>query len=785
MDKKQRRFLLIYFFLLVGFLNIYANNNTDSIIYGKVIHEHSKKPMQDVSVVLYKKDSIINGTLTNKKGVFKITNLAIGKYQLQISFMGFKTIRKNVEITDNKTAIAFEIIELIPDITYLEAVEIRSEKTNITQEIDKQVVHVGKDLLAIGATALEILSNLPSVTIDGNNKISYRGSPNVIIYVDGKPTNINPEDVLNQIPANTIKKIELISNPSARYNPEGLNGIINLVLIKNSNLGFHGILNSGVTFANKTSSNSSLNMNFKKGKFNFFTNLGYIDKNKERDGYFNHTFNNVLDEYITNSQKKSKLIKLGFDFDITKQQTFSFYTYQNFLTTDKNKLSNTTTNADFYKLEMNNVFDNKEHIYNVNYTYNFKKEGEKLEMEVNYDTNSVSQDNSQTNITQNLQDYQDNITINRDYTIVNVDYQNSFKKDIKIELGTETRIHKANNKLVTTRANVAPNAIFDYNRNENSIYATFSQKINKKYSYKIGSRVESYIYKSILNGNEIFKKDYLTLYPSFYFVYKKNKRNRFQIGYSKHIFRPTINQVNPTSVWNSSVMTFEGNPTLKPTFVDYFEFIYTYKLKKGIIRLTPYYQINRNTIYQSLATDPNNSDKLILSYENGKINHRKSLEFTFYYKLKKWWTLSIGGFFTTFTQEGIVNNQNKKFTQNQTNVSIYQSFKINSKLRITLFGKYNGAKQTLQFKTNPSGKIDFATKYKVLKNKASITLRFSDIFDTLKYTFYADAPYTQKGLVTLDSQAVYIGFSYDFGTKKIKNRKRKKHEKQVINSDAF
>jgi outer membrane receptor protein involved in Fe transport len=232
-------------------------------------------------------------------------------------------------------------------------------------------------------------------------------------------------------------------------------------------------------------------------------------------------------------------------------------------------------------------------------------------------------------------------------------------------------------------------------------------------------------------------------------------------------------------------MTFVGNPALKPTFVDYYELIYIHKFKKATIRLNPFYQVNRNTIYQSLAQDPLDPNRLLLSYSNDKINYIYSLEIGLYYKITNWWSLSVGSYITNFNQKGIVNNQVKEVKNTIINTSLYQSFTLTKKWKATLFGKFSSASKTLQFTKSPTYKIDIATRYQVLKNKGSLSLRFTDIFNTSNYTFFTDAPFNQKGLMELDAQSVYLGFSYDFGSSKIKNRRRKKHKKQVLDGGGI
>ncbi len=775
-------FIGFYFFSFAKEPNIFIS---DSVITGKILDKASNTILQDVSVSVIKEGIVIKGMLTDKQGKFLI-NLPKGDYVLEIRFMGYKTYKHKFTINIDQRKYDFGNLYLEEDFTQLETVEIQAKTTSIADKIDKKVFRIGKDLATSGASALEVLENLPAVSLD-DGKVNYRGNPNVVIYIDGKPSTMNSENVLEQIPANSIKEVELISNPSARYNPEGIGGIINIILRKNATLGFHANITSGVTIGNRTSTNTSLNMNFKKGKINIFTNLGYNANRKKSDGSFNYIFNNTNEQFVTLTDKNSILAKIGFDYQINKNNTFSFYTYQNSLTIDKDKNTTVAQGGIFYNTQVLESFDDKAKIYNFNYTIDFNKKGHRLEFEVNFDKNTINQNNTTNDFLNTLSNfnYQDIIAIDRKYTISTIDYQNTLKNGLAVEIGAEARVQKADNFKQTTQINMDPDSYFEYDKNEYSFYTTIANNITKKISYKLGSRIEYYSYESFLNSNSIYFKDYTTLYPSLHLNYKLNKKNYFKIGYSKHIFRPTINEANPTNLWSSYTMTLVGNPQLKPTFVDYFEVYYRHTLKNGSITLNPFYQVNYNRIYQSISQDPNNPDKLILSYDNSDILKQYTLEYYFYYKFNTWWLLSFSGFATTYHEFGLQNNTLVDFKYQKLNTSLGQRFTINPNFRITVFAKYNSKIKTLQLEKAATGKVDIAARYSFLNGNLNSSLRFNDVFNTSDYSYIIDGNLQQTGQINLDSQSIYFSLSYKFGGKPIKNRRRKNHDKQEIDGGGI
>ncbi len=281
-------------------------------ISGKVIDKKSNEPLSYVNIVVKEENKVVTGGITADNGTFLIKNLALKNYTVEIQFIGYKTVSKAISLTTEGKNVNLNTISLEEDAIELKGVEVVSEKSTIVQKIDRKIINVGKDLISAGATAGEIMNNIPSVSVDPQtNAISLRGNSNVRILIDGKPTNMDAAQILQQIPSASIKQIELITNPSAKYNPEGMSGIINIVLNKNSKLGFNGSINNGVTFGKTPKVNSSLDLNYRSGKFNFYGNYGFNHGKYSNHGFINSEETNKESflKFDMNSKNTSHLAK--------------------------------------------------------------------------------------------------------------------------------------------------------------------------------------------------------------------------------------------------------------------------------------------------------------------------------------------------------------------------------------------------------------------------------------------------------------------------------------------
>ncbi|HLN94482.1 MAG TPA: TonB-dependent receptor, partial [Flavobacterium sp.] len=580
------------------------------------VTDKTKQPLSYVTISLKLDGKIVTGGITDDNGKFEIPNLEPKTYTVDIQFMGFKAQTLTADLTAQKTVNVNIVLE--EDAVMLNDVTVVAERSTIEQKLDRKVINVGRDLTTAGATASEIMGNIPSVNVDQDGKISLRGNENVRILVDGRPTNIDAATLLKQIPSTSIKKIELITNPSAKYNPEGMSGIINIVLHKNANDGFNASLNTGVTVAVTPKINNSLDMNFRTGKVNFFATYGNNFGNQFNDGEVIREDQDNIQAFDIVNKNKSHLLKGGMDFYIDDRNTISAYTTQNFARgigyiDSFYGFPNTAENYSSY-----DIYDsqNDNQIYNTAYKHLFKKEGETLDVELNFNESKELQDITfRPTAASPIAAYNDFKREVRVGKTANVDYVNPLSEKSTLELGAEARLMRSSNVFRTTGV-LIPNAVTSYDFDIYSAYATYGQRFDK-FSYQIGARFESYKVKAIYNGNTDFKDDYITVYPSAYLTYTPSEKNSWQMSYSRRVDRPSLEQTTRLPEFSTSRIISVGNPSLDPQFTNSLEVNYTRMLEKGSLTAGVFFRLINDEISRILYPNPSDEEnRLIMTFDN-------------------------------------------------------------------------------------------------------------------------------------------------------------------------
>lgn len=746
-------------------------------VSGIIIDKDLGDPIPYATVFINNSEGkLVAGNSTLEDGSFIIKDIPEGTYTFQVQFIGYKTYLKTIEIDAGNKLLNIGTIRLEADIASLDDVTITAERSTIEQKIDRKVINIGKDLTTSGASASDIMGNLPTLTVDQDGNIAMRGNDNVRILVDGKPTNVPAAQLLKQIPSTSIKSVELITNPSAKYNPEGMSGIINIILHKNSNLGFNGNLNTGVTFGENTRANGSIDMNYRTGKFNFFTNIGGNFGKKDFNGRFVRAASNSQEDIFVQNDNNSYLYKIGVDFYLNDKNTFSFYTNQNKYQSEPYGNINIRFFNDLASNINQQFFLDNEGIsstYNFDYKRDFKKEGHNIELELNYN------EGDNTEIAKfefegggpDFTSYQDNVTDDNSNTTINLDYVNPLSEKTKLELGAEARIRETDNTYKTTNDNLA-NANYSYDNNIYSFYSTYGQTF-EKWSYQLGARLEQYNVEAILDGNKIFEDDYLTLYPTAYVSYTLSEKKTIQLNYGRRVDRPSLSQVNPVREFSTPRITSIGNPKLDPQFTNSVEFNYTQNFEKGNFTGGVFYRFIQNEINQTFLEDPEDPSKLLLTHINGEDNTAYGLEISGSYKPFKWWSVNTSFELYNQNNRGVIGEKQIENENTSFNFRLSNSFNATKNLTFQLFGYYRAPAQDLQFKSKEFYFINTGARYNFLKDKATLSLNFTDIFNTQKFAFSTDLPFQQKGELKPESQTVFLGFSYRFGGGKNRALKRK------------
>lgn len=769
-------------------------------IKGKVIDKNTKQPLPYVNIVIKDNGKIITGGVTKDDGSFSINQLAIQKYSIEFQFIGYTTSSQNVDLATDSN-INLGIISIEEDVTELKEVQIVAERSSMVQKIDRKVINVGKDLIASGTTASEIMNNIPTVSIDPQTKeISMRGNSNVRVLIDGKPSNVSIEQLLQQIPSASIKQIELITNPSAKYNPEGMSGIINIILHKNSQDGFNGSINTGVTFGITPKTNSALNMNYRVGKVNFYTNYGFNHGINANNGYVDSERTNQENRQDFNFRNKnnSHLLKLGMDYYINEKNTISAYTNQSFTYGSGTGLTTVVyddaiTNRNTTQLFGSNG-NNKNQTYDMVFKHDFEKKDENLELQLNY-SHTVNDENTlydETILNPSESFERRNIVKGTtDYFQFNADYVNPISETLKLELGVETRIQNSGNRFNDINPSfTSANNSFEFGRNIYSAYANLGKQIGK-WSGQLGVRLEYFNLDADFAINETnpnfsdaqnISDDLFTAYPSAFLTYTANDKNSFNFNYSRRVDRPSIGQISPIREWTTPLMESRGNPALVPQFTNSFEVNYTRTTKIGSITSGVFYRSISDEISRTVYNDPNNPNRNILSYDNFDNNDAFGIESSANLKFTKWWAVNASSDVYFKTAKGTVQNANTNALENAEvdvvtfNTRINNTFTATKDLRFQLFGMYRGKDKGLQYDRKPMYKMDFGATYNILKGKGTITARYNDVFENMNFAFDGNIPYRQQGAFYWESQTFYVGFNYMFGGGKNRALARKQRD---------
>lgn len=815
---KKFALLCAIFFCAISNAQPLNNETRTGSISGKILDASLNEPLPYVNLIIKNEaNETITGGISLEDGTFNITKVPEGKVFITIQYIGFKTITKQINVGESSFDINLGDILLIEDIANLDEVTVVAQVSTIQQKVDRKVITVGKDLTTAGATASDIMNNIPSVSINQQTgNISLRGNENVRVMVDGKLSNVPVAQLLKQIPSTSIKSIELITNPSAKYNPEGMSGIINIILHKNTNIGFNGNLNVGLTEEINARFNSSIDLNYRNGKFNLFGNYGNNIGNSANYGRIERLDDNSVQLFDFLNNNKSHLYKAGIDFYMNDNNTLSFFTNQNkYDGVGSGSTGVQYVNQPLQEQIFDNYTDNLSSQYNGVFNHKFKKEGEKLDVEFDY--SKFKQDEIANFNFFNIAfppNYSDFVNTKRDQTVANIDYINPLSEKVNLEIGLEARLFETNMDYNSTGLSInenqddiinngdeyipTPSTNFNYKRDIYSAYATYSKSF-EKWTVQVGVRAETVnedanAIKNYENTSEAtsFKNDYLQLYPSAFFTYTPGEKNSYQASFSRRVDRPGLEQVNPIREWSTPLISSFGNPELQPQFTNSFEINYTRKLEKGSITSGVFYRIIEDEINRVLFIDRLDLNKSILSFDNFNNTTAYGMELSSNYRPTSWWSLNASFDLYSKKQTGIVETLNAPIetaTPNDIllstievdnivwNFRVFNNFKATKKLNLSLFSMYRGEEKGLQINRKPMFMVNTGLRYSFLEDdRATFSFNYNDIFNTMKFKFDGDRPFPSVGEFNWESNTWNIALSYRFGGGKYRALQRKNRD---------
>lgn len=758
---KSNYFLLYLLSVLIA-LPIYSQIRE---LEGTVSDNMTKEPIPYVTVILKNsKNDFLVGTTTNEEGQF-ILKYKEGNYNFELSFMGYKTHNSTIELNQNLT----QDIKLSPEEFTIDEVTIVGETTTVKQLIDKKVIHVGKDILSNGGSAATVLSQLSEVDADESGSISLRGNSNVQVLINGKPSPLNTAELLAQVSASEIKTIEIITSPSAKYKADGLTGIINILTKKKVKKGITS--NNSLSFNSLKEFSGSSSLSYGANKVNYIIGVFYR-KNKSESKRTKERFGTrpYLEESTNKYQGDVYRLNAGMDWFINKNNEFSWSVNysNNEHHTDIDKI---ILEADITSFQYNlSSHLHKTLQLNGNYRYTFKNEEDFLELDIDFSKNN----NTLKGFFQPNISILDNLVDNEILTS-NIALDNSFKlsKPLKIETGYLWYKQELDN--MRTLFNDL-NVIFskDLYTTEQSTHALYTQ-VNydyEKLGVQVGLRGELYNRKAVfITDNTNVDNTFTDFFPSLHLKYTPNEIYTFGVGYNRRTYRPRLYQINPISSQSDEFTFRKGNPNLKPEFSDNIDLTNQFKKGKYSISSTISYRKIESLILQNQTI--NNEGVQILSYINGGSSNSYGLELALSYKPLKWLRSNFNFNWNYEDLQSLEEVFPVDFSRSY-QFTFKNNIKINKKMTSNISWRYRGKSVDFYGERDKTQKVDIGFKYKVLKNKGNLSLRFTDIFDDYIYKgIELGEDFKRKYVSKRVSRAVHIAFTYNFNKGKIEKRNKK------------
>ncbi|MEC7782048.1 TonB-dependent receptor domain-containing protein [Leeuwenhoekiella palythoae] len=827
--KNKFLFALMCFCTALGF-----SQSTNYAITGTVTDKDAGIPLEYATVTVTDANDAqdVEGGITDMDGNFRV-EVPQGSYTIKIEYISFQPIILNKTINGDLNLGTVQLEFAASD---LDEVTVVAETTTVDIRLDKKIYNIGKDLTTAGGTVSDALNNVPSVSVDVEGSISLRGNENVRILINGKPSAIagyGSTDVLRQLPADAIERVEVITSPSARYDAEGTAGILNIILRKEKTLGFNGSINGSL--GNPDLASISANLNLRTEKFNIFNTTGYRYSSSPGNGYFDTRYNTTDEitptyERIIEDRDIQRLNRgfntnLGLEYYLDDQSSITgtvFYRNGN----DVDETTNLTQsfNNSSRVLETSRIERQKEkddrYQFSLNYINRFNDEGHQLTADLQYATSDQTQntlineditfdsENTDPIIAERLLsiEKQDEYLIQADYVLpfgegaqFEAGYRGNFENEITDYRVNQEQIANSNNFV----QNDTLTNVFDYTENVNAVYTQLGSKFgdfsvlaglrleNTQLKGKIGSALTEAELQDIY-GFEIntdFDNNYLGLFPTLNVTYELNERENITLGYNRRINRPRGWFLNPFPDRSSRNNVFQGNPNLQPAFANAYDLGYLKRWDKLTLTSSVYFQRETESFevveeiieLQGQGSNTNGNTVIRSIPVNLSSNERIGAELGLLYNPAKWLRLNGSFNFFQFNTEGFFNDVD----YSAKNTSYFARFSSKVSLPWSIDWQtnafYRGAAQNAQSDTDGILSVDMALSKDLFDEKATISMNVSDLFNGRKRS-----QITTNDLFTRDSQfqwrqrQINLSFVYRFNQRK---NDRQNNRKSPVNDD--
>jgi iron complex outermembrane receptor protein len=799
--------ILAYLFIAIFTMCTIEVFGQDYSIRGRVLDRDKGGAMEFANVALLSPadSSLVTGGMTELDGTFSFP-AAAGDYILRVGFIGYENFFKNIQVGDKET-LNVGNVRLRADAQNLEEVTVQGVQSMFESDIDKRTFNVENSIVAEGATATELLETLPSIQVDDEGGISMRGSGNILIYINGRPSNLSGDDaesILAQFPANSIKSVELITNPSSRYDAAGVGGIINIVLKKNEKTGLNGQANASIGTRDKYT--AGFNLNYGLEKINIYGSYNYQDRRLFREGEgLRESFIPNVSPFLDQDNYSERvdvnhLVRGGFDWNITDTKTFGFYAQANFR--DRSSFNDLNQRNLNQQRQLDSLFvrNNRDTrtSYNIetgiNYNWEIDTLGQRLFTSISYSYDDRFQDEfyDQSFFNQFNQEVPDNrlIQINErpqwsSLYVLQADYEKPFSDGGKFETGLKGTFGVWDRgqdffqgDQTTEFEPVLDDRFSDGFNFKEDVYAAYAAYKNKigKLGYQGGLRGEYTETISVQESNQnVVVNNYFNLFPSLYLSYDLGNEEEFTANYSRRISRPNIWALAPlfrvADLYNLSV----GNPFLQPELTDSYEVGYMKGWERYLMNATVYHRFSTDILTRVVRID--DSNVAVQTRENANSRSATGFELVNQIQVTDWFDATLTGnffyseIFGDNIEEGF-NNSNFSWT-----VSLLANMSIPKFATVQIQGNYRGPIVLPQGEIEPLWGINAGIRKNILNNRATISANVSDIFNTRIFRIRTeDARFVQDRMFNRETRIGTLSFTWRFGGFKDRNGRGEREE---------
>jgi outer membrane receptor protein involved in Fe transport len=791
--------IYITLLLLIAAIGSTFAQTQSASLSGLLLDEQGKPMMYATASLLNARDSsIVKGVISNDQGIYTFDHIKQGRYLIKASTVGYeKAVSNPVDVTSNTEKVTVPELKMQPNAHNLSAVSITAAKPLIERKIDRTVVNVANSPLAAGNSAMDILERAPGVSVDKDDNISLKGKQGVTVMINDKLTYLTAAQLatlLRSTDGNTIESIEIITNPSAKYDAAGNSGIINIKLKKNRQTGTNGSITLGTGYGAFWKDNQTLQLNHKQGKLNLFGSFSHNDNKRIQnidikriitDTIGNQTYFNQYSPLTTNNHNNS--YRFGADYDLSSKNTIGFvlngyFNHEDDANNNWTYIGRSYTQVDSSLHTVSGIHQTYNNFaVNLNDTYKIDTAGQQISADVDYSkfknntnaqyiTDFFLADGSM----QHPQSFLGNLTpSNIDIRTAKVDYTKPITKSVKFESGFKLSDVKTDNDLQESDVQGAPNVSvnhFIYDEKIDAGYINFSKEY-KNTSFQAGIRAEytsSTATGDSMNVVQRIHRNYLNFFPSVFINHTINDKNEISFSYSRRIDRPQYDNLNPFTYHLDPYTYQKGNPYLKPQYTNNFELNYTYNKS---ITLTLGYSRTTDVITEVPGSDPATKVAFV-TQQNLQVQNGYNVNLYAPYTITKWWegNVNLTGFYLGFKSNGLEGN-NLDRGQTAFQVRATQTFTPVKGYKFELTSNYQSALTYGLFYVKPQYSTDAGVSHSFASKRANLKLSVSDIFNTRRNDVTSnygsnDLDIRQKR----ESRITRLTFTYNFGSTKIRTR---------------